>query len=458
MSEICVNCFFSSKFNLVYIHKYKYMKNIYLTLIIIFAYLNVCSQTVSFSEQLANLPGLTISKEYPNLAPFEKSYKLMIRQPLDHDNPDNDYFEQKVYLLHRDKNAPVVYFLGGYNVDNNKFVNELAYYLNANFVYVEHRFFGESVPDSLNWKYLTIEQSAADHHHIRNLFSKIYPGKWLSSGISKGGQTVMFHRAFFPGDVDASVVYVAPLNFAAADERIDSFLQSVSSKKNRSKITDYQNYILSNYNESFNIFKSGVDDRNLKFKHSTDTVFELSVMEADFAFWQWSGDPTIIPDTTDSLAKAVEFLFSIGAAGFFETVSLERTFPFFVQAYKEIGLYNYNTEKVIDKLRAYKGNMNNYETFIPKDLKFEYTSQTTRFVKNVLDTAGVNMIYIYGELDPWSATAYTPPATVNSVKFVNKDGNHTSRIKHLSERQQKEALKLIKKWMGQRSKMQEGKK
>ena len=49
------------------------------------------------------------------------------------------------------------------NLNSNDLLTNL---LDANQIMVEHRYFGKSVPDSLDWNYLNIKQSAADHHRI----------------------------------------------------------------------------------------------------------------------------------------------------------------------------------------------------------------------------------------------------------------------------------------------------
>ena len=93
------------------------------------------------------------------------AFKIFIEQPVDHNNPDGKKFKQKFYLSHKDESLPMVIELDGYNIDYNR-KNELATILKSNRIVVEHRYFGESRPDSLDWKNLTIEQAAADHHKI----------------------------------------------------------------------------------------------------------------------------------------------------------------------------------------------------------------------------------------------------------------------------------------------------
>ncbi len=103
-------------------------------------------------------------------------------------------------------------------------MNELSPILNANQICVEHRYFNESTPQPVDWEHLTIYNAASDHHRIVEILKEIYKGKWVNTGISKGGQTVMYHRYFYPDDVDASVGYVCPLNFSIEDKRVYSFL------------------------------------------------------------------------------------------------------------------------------------------------------------------------------------------------------------------------------------------
>ncbi|OQX96278.1 MAG: hypothetical protein B6I20_14635 [Bacteroidetes bacterium 4572_117] len=153
---------------------------------------------------------------------YRQTYKLMIEQPLDHNNPEGEKFMQKVYLSHFDLNKPVVFSIDGYSANRNR-IFELTKIIGANQVYVEHRFFGESKPQNYNWNYLDIKQAAADHHRVIELLKTIYKGKWVSTGISKGGQTTIFHRYFYPDDVDVSVPYVAPLCFSAQESRVLGF-------------------------------------------------------------------------------------------------------------------------------------------------------------------------------------------------------------------------------------------
>lgn len=103
-------------------------------------------------------------------------------------------------------------------------------------IFVEYRYFLGSTPDPKDWQYLTAENSADDLHAITTTFKNIYSGKWIATGISKGGQTTLLYRTFYPDDVDISVAYVAPLCYAAEDGRHEPFLRRVSTAEDRKKV------------------------------------------------------------------------------------------------------------------------------------------------------------------------------------------------------------------------------
>ena len=111
-------------------------------------------------------------------------------------------------------------------------------------IFVEYRYFLESTPEPKDWQYLTAENSADDLHAITTAFKNIYPGKWIATGISKGGQTTLLYRTFYPDDVDISVPYVAPLCYGVEDGRHEPFLHKVSTPENRKIIEDFQLEVL----------------------------------------------------------------------------------------------------------------------------------------------------------------------------------------------------------------------
>ncbi len=207
-------------------------KNV-LLLIILFASSAFARSGSELSDWLRKFPGLKIETIEPDSI-FNEAYKIYFPQHVDHNDPASPLFYQLIYLSHIERESPVVIDLEGYEIHYT--ASELSDYIGANQLVVEHRFFGESLPDSVNWKYMNIKQAATDHHKIIDFFNDFYTGKWISTGISKGGQTVMYHRYFFPDDVDISVPVVAPLNFSDNDPRVHSFINNVATAECRNKV------------------------------------------------------------------------------------------------------------------------------------------------------------------------------------------------------------------------------
>jgi len=200
------------------------MRKIYTIILMQFVLSALCySQHLKVKlDSLSKLYNFTV-EELKSDSLFASKYLLQFEQAVDHRNPNGQKFNQRVFLSHLDFDASVVFITEGYtawHAEDPKFVSELAGLLNTNQICVEHRYFGTSVPEPLIWDYLTIKNAATDHHRIVDVLKLLYKGKWINTGISKGGQTAMYHRFFYPEDVDISVPYVAPLNFSVEEQRV----------------------------------------------------------------------------------------------------------------------------------------------------------------------------------------------------------------------------------------------
>ena len=165
---------------------------------------------VNATELTDKLALLTAVSKVIELQSTDGLEKLVcfVNQQLDWDDASEGAFGQRVIIKHRGFDRPTVMVTEGYGAAyalNPNYQEELSTLLEANLVFVEHRYFLESTPQPCDWSHLTVKNSAGDYHHIRNLLREVYPGKWFTTGISKGGQTTMFYRSFYPNDVDGSV-------------------------------------------------------------------------------------------------------------------------------------------------------------------------------------------------------------------------------------------------------------
>ena len=195
-------------------------------------------------EQLPNIKDLQRLES----GQFKDKYVLYIEQPISHEDPSLGTFRQRVFVMHAGLDRPTVLVTEGYGASyaaNPKYREELSKLFNTNVIFVEHRYFLESTPKPLDWQYLTAENSANDLHNVTMIFKEIYKKKWIATGISKGGQTALIYRAFFPADVEITVPYVAPLCKSAEDGRHEPFIANFAgTPEQRAKILDFQKEIL----------------------------------------------------------------------------------------------------------------------------------------------------------------------------------------------------------------------
>ncbi len=230
---------------------------------------------------------------------FNETYQIMVRQPLDHSDTTKGFFLQRVFVADKGSQNAVLLITEGYGADyaaSPRYINELSPMLNSNQICVEHRYFGKSWPSPVNWDYLTVQQVAEDHHAIVELFKKYYLGKWINTGISKGGQTAVYHRAFFPEDVDVTVAYVAPLNFAVEDGRHEPFIaKNAGTAEQREKIKHFQLEVLKNRESILPKLKQYSDEEKYTYRISMDEVLDYCVLEYPFALWQWGRNTDQIP-------------------------------------------------------------------------------------------------------------------------------------------------------------------
>jgi len=378
---------------------------------------------------------------------YDSIVELRIRQPIDHHNPDGPSFYQRIYISHIDPSRPVVLVTAGYDA-NYYYTSEIASELKCNQIMVEHRFFGRSKPDSIDWKYLDTWQAASDHHRIISLFRALYPGKWISTGISKGGQCVLYHSYYYPGDVDVRVPYVAPLNYSVEDNRIYTFLDNVGPDRYRRKISRFQQMALKYQERYLPAFREFSDERGYTYEivGGIEKAYEYCVLEYDFAFWQWGYVPVgDIPGRSDTPREVIEHMNRVAGFDYFDDAFIEENRPFFYQAMTEMGYYGYDLER----FKKYLQHVENPQfTFtLPPGVEVSYNPGLSTEVERYLATEGDHFVYIYGEYDTWSATAVTATGQTDSKIYIKKHGSHRSRINNMPEPVKEEIYSTIEQYL-----------
>ena len=257
------------------------MKNLrnYYAAFLLFALLFVAAAApaqTDLQQKLGRISAITETRPLESTR-FSEKYVTYFTQPLDHCRPEKGSFRQRVIVSHVGFDRPTVIVTEGYGAAyalNPKYREELSELLDANMIFVEYRYFLESTPEPKDWQYLTAENSADDLHAVRNAFKSIYPGKWIATGISKGGQTTLLYRTFYPDDVDISVPYVAPLCYGVEDGRHEPFLRKVSTPEDRKRIEDFQLEVLKRKAALLPRFEKYCNEKGLKFRAPVEEVYD----------------------------------------------------------------------------------------------------------------------------------------------------------------------------------------
>ncbi len=374
---------------------------------------------------------------------YDTIIEFLFEQPLDHHNPDGPSFTQRIYISHIDTASPVVLVTAGYDADYY-YTSELAAGLRCNQVMVEHRYFGKSRPDSIQWEYLDAWQAASDHHRIIEAFKELYPGQWIATGISKGGQTVMYHSFYYPEDVDVRVPYVAPLNYGVEDKRIYSFLGQVGSAGDRRKVKRFQKTALKYQERYLPAFKEFSEKKGYTYEIAggIEKAYEYCVLEYSFAFWQWGYVPASkIPGQSASAMEFVEHMNRVAGFDYFSDKSILEQRPFFYQALTQLGYYGYDLEE----FERYIQHVSNpvFTFTLPEDLEVTFDSTFSVDVERYLMGEAEHFIYIYGENDTWSATAVSGTGDIESKIFYKEGGSHRTRINNMPPEQKKEVYDTL---------------
>jgi len=233
-------------------------------------------------------PGISGVTEVTSTITGTRFFRFRLTQAVDHTVNGGATFQQFVTLLYRSRTAPVVLATSGYSISQNPGQGEPTRILAANQITMEHRFFNTSTPSPVDWSKLSIEQSAADEHGVVTALKPLFSGKWVNTGGSKGGMTALFHRRFYPNDVDATLAYVAPISLANGDARYPPFIDARGTPASRAAIEGWQQAILSKRTEVQALLQADATASGDTFNLlGADKTLEFAVLEAPFTLWQY---------------------------------------------------------------------------------------------------------------------------------------------------------------------------
>nr|WP_221381941.1 S28 family serine protease [Actinoplanes polyasparticus] len=415
------------------------------------------SAAVAFSpaddllDRLKAIPGLTVvSESQPTGYRF---FVLTYRQPADHRHPGQGTYEQRLTLLHRSADAPVVLATGGYGLAANPQPGrtEPTRLLDANQVSVEHRFFTPSRPSPADWSDLTIWQEASDEHRIVRALKSVYSGKWIQTGASKGGMTSVYHRRFYPNDIDGVVAYVAPNDsLNDLDGAYDRFFRTVGDAACRSALDGVQKEALKRRDRLVPRVAAEAAANGWTFNRTIGTAdrsFEMTVLDTVWAFWQYSvaADCAGVPAATATDDEIFNWINGVAGWSFYTDQGLEFYWPYYYQAATQLGWPSLRFDH-LRNLRRYPA-LYTANSSLPPELRRSHNPLPMLDVDLWVRTLSQRMMFVYGENDPWGAERFTPSRR-DSALYVAPGANHGANISRLTADDAAEATATLRRWAG----------
>ncbi len=403
-------------------------------------------------DELRGIPGLTV-EERESITDGYRFFVMTYDQPVDHALPAGQRFPQRLTLLHRDYAAPVVTYNSGYNLSTRGSRSQVTVLTEGNQLSMEHRYFSPSRPAPPDWTKLTIEQAASDQHRITQaLKARIYRGKWLTTGASKGGMTSLFHRRFFPDDVDGTVAYVAPIDYpedavASASNRYFSFLENVGTDPAcRQKLKDFQNLVLARRETMKTRMRAEAAFGAIL---GEDRALEFAVVELPFIFWQYGRQSQCarIPGAGATDDAVFQFLDATSGVASYGDEDLTAFLPYYHQSATQLGYPAGDESYLVGLLHP---GQDTARAYVPADIPTPPYDEgaAMRDVQTWLAAGGEQILLIYGQNDPWTAGAVDLGDAQDSFKFIAPGGNHGASITTLTSADASVARAAVLRWAG----------
>ncbi|MDP9794936.1 hypothetical protein J2S43_003448 [Catenuloplanes nepalensis] len=401
------------------------------------------------ADRLSAIPGLTIVSE--SAPAGYRFFVLTYRQPADHRHPERGTYEQRLTLLHRSLDAPVVLATSGYGLPATPTASrtEPARLLDANQVSVEHRFFMPSRPSPADWSDLTIWQEATDEHRIVTALKSVYSGKWIQTGASKGGMTSVYHRRFYPGDVDGVVAYVAPNDVLNdLDGAYDRFFATVGDAACRRALDDMQREALKRRDRLVPRLEADAATNGWTFTRTLGTAdrsFEMTVLDTVWAFWQYrtAADCASVPPATATDDEVYAWFDAVAGWSFYTDQTLEYYWPYYYQAATQLGWPSLRFDH-LRGLRDYPG-LYSALSALPRELRKPHNPFPMIDVDLWVRASAPRMLFVYGQNDPWGAEAFTPSHR-DSYRYVAPGANHGANISRLAPADAEAATATLRRW------------
>lgn len=396
-----------------------------------------------FPDALDDIPGVV------SVEPIEGGFRIGFEQPVDHFAADSDTFVQYLSLRSDGFDGPMILRFTGYYDYIGTSPGQLSFLVpDSNQLVVEHRYFGDSVPEPTDWNFLSVEQAAADHHAIVEAFKLVYRDPWFSIGASKGGQTVLELEQLYPEDIDAVVALVAPIIPALYDPGFDPFVNALASSSCGQEARALHVALLERRDELMALAMQEAQQEGLSYTHvGIEAALDIAIAEWEFVFWQYTSSCADLP-APDASASALFDALGGSSPSTYSDGRLAPFMPFFHQCRSQLGYPGVTDDHLMTSL--FPVLTESYlELLIPADADvpaYDATAMTS--LADWIADEAEGVVLIYGAFDPWSARAVEPSGSGDALYYFLEGENHGANLFKLSDAQRSEVCEALNAWTG----------
>jgi hypothetical protein len=266
--------------------------------------------------------------------------------------------------------------------------------------------------------------------------------------------TSIYHRRFYPNDVDGTVAYVAPNDVRNTRDRYVPFIQRAGEDRScNAALRSFQRTTLQRRPQLRALLTAYAAANGLTYTNSfqtADRALEAATLDTPFAFWQY-GDASLCPTVPGPSAtdqQLFDFIDTIAGWSFYSDQGLEPYVPYFYQASRQLGWPNVAETPWLRGLQRYR-EAGSAPAQTPPAIRPRFEPYAMADIDRWVRTRGAQLLFVYGENDPWSAEPFAlGRGTRDSARYYQAEGNHGSTIGGLSASDAAAATARLLRWGG----------
>jgi len=287
------------------------------------------------------------------------------------------------------------------------------------------------VDDPKRWDYETQYQEAADLHAVFTALKPILPGKWMSTGTSKNGETSIDYNHICPDDMDFCAAFCAPLTTSLYDVRCGKYLLQESGTEDQRKLMDagIRRYLAGGEQGLYATFCERIASEKLRRPSFSEFVF--NVFEVYFsAFSYYNGDKRLpqmaaADDSVDDLYKKWREMLVANRDTALVT--------YYVDCSRWQGLFQNDYDVYKDLLDGTSFSPRNVNlSFVPDHLRYIYdaydSSYQLKLVNGYMPFTAKPTLLVYAKDDPWTGARPQYINTVSTKLIINPIGTHNDGL------------------------------